>query len=205
MISPHSRAVTELARTGRMQSDGDVLPALSLKDITVAGISWTDAVLSSTKTDIVLREQLLRSSSFMALIPSGVAALPSPKILAVTFMAAACIASLSLPTSGIRAESIGLSALQTAPVIPLDFATLITPLQKAIVAATVIERSKASRTDEDADAASSSPVPLNTEKITAKAQIAEIIIDINTTSPKYCHAIVNVFLNFVKMYVFVSF
>lgn len=149
-------------------------------EITVAGISWIEAVFSSTKTATVLREQRLRSSSFIALIPSGVAALPRPSIFAVTFIAAACIASLFLPISGISTPSTGLTALHTAPVIPHARATLITPLQKAIVAATVIDRSKASSTAPEAAAASSSSVPRKTEQITAEAQISAIKIVIYT-------------------------
>ena len=77
-------------------SPGAFDPAETRRAMTVAGTSWTDAVLSATSIACpslaVPGRGLSASSSCMARIPKGVAAFPSPSTLAAKFMTMAPIA-----------------------------------------------------------------------------------------------------------------
>lgn len=79
---------------GKIMFEELVLPALSLKPITVVGKSWIETELT---TSSIVAEKValpeLSSKHCIAFIPLGVAALPSPKILEAMFIAICLLAS----------------------------------------------------------------------------------------------------------------
>ena len=79
-----------------MISVGLADPAALRSAITVAGISWTEDVLITRNIHMASEATVLsrfrRCSSFIALIPKGVAAFPRPSILAIMFIVMAPIA-----------------------------------------------------------------------------------------------------------------
>ena len=66
-------------------------------------------------------------NSRIALIPSGVAALPKPKRFALKFIDIQRNASLSSPTSGNNLLSSGAQSFDSFSITPLSFAILINP------------------------------------------------------------------------------
>ena len=72
------------------------------------------------------------SSSRMALIPMGVAALPRPRVLAAMFMIMALMAGCSAGTSGKRRTITGLRARAMARIIPPASTTRISPSHRAM-------------------------------------------------------------------------
>ena len=146
-----------------MQSEGAALPAFDRSRMMFIGISCIEDVFSSTNTASVLREQPARVRRFMASMPKGMAAFPSPSRLDATFSEAALIPGLSRPASGIRKHSSGLTDRQMRSTRPALSATRISPLQNIIPAATVSHSSSASAADDAAASAMLSALPANTE------------------------------------------
>ncbi len=75
-------------KVGKMMSAGFALPALALKPITVVGKSWMEVAFITTS--IIMAKfafPLLSSRACIALIPMGVAALPTPSMFAETLSA----------------------------------------------------------------------------------------------------------------------
>ena len=140
-----------------------MLPADVLSMMMFIGISCMDAVFSSTKTASVLREQPEPVSRFIAEMPKGRAAFPSPSRFEVTFSAAARIAGLSRGTSGISRPRTGRTPRHTLSTSPALSATRISPLQNIIAAATVIHSETASPAERAAASAMTSVSPKKTE------------------------------------------
>ncbi len=86
-------------------------PAAARSAITVAGTSWTEAVLSAQSMACaslaVPGRGFSVSSSCMARMPNGVAAFPRPSTLAETFMTMAPMAGWPSGTSGKSRRSTG--------------------------------------------------------------------------------------------------
>jgi len=82
-ITPITVAITLAIQIGTIISPGFAEPCAARSAMIVVGISWIDAVLITTNIIIsfdAVREWLLSlSSSPIAFMPSGVAALPMPR------------------------------------------------------------------------------------------------------------------------------
>ena len=116
---------------------GRVEPADARSAIAVAGINCTDAVLIARKVHIALEATpgrgLSCSKSRIARKPSGVAALPSPSMLAAMFMSIEPIAGCSGGTSGKRRRMIGCKARAIRWTSPARSANRITPSHSAMI------------------------------------------------------------------------
>ena len=120
-----------------MISIGFVQPCFCRRVQSSVGISCREAVFITTNIAIELVavdfELLFFCSFFMASIPKGVAALPSPSKFAVIFMHIAFAEGLSAGQSGKINFIIGENKFDKYSVI-LDFSAIfIIPVQKAII------------------------------------------------------------------------
>ena len=91
-----------------------------------------------TTSMIILRVAVLSAfcsffSSFIAFIPSGVEALPSPRRLEIKFITIYCIAAPFLSISGKRSPSGFANTQDSFFTAPERSATFITPFQRQIV------------------------------------------------------------------------
>ena len=121
-------------------------------------------------------------SSFMASIPSGVAAFPSPKILAVIFSVIAENAAevLFMPLK-IRQRT-GESREEILSVSPDFFAIFIIPPQKAMIPRSDKKSDTASSQEETIDDDKSETLPANTAHSNERAEKITIMNLIKTTA-----------------------
>jgi hypothetical protein len=102
--------------------------------ITVAGMSCTEPVLMAQKSACasvaVPGWGLSRSSSSIALMPNGVAALPSPRRFAETFITMAPMAGWSGGMEGNSLRSTGRATRASIRTSPASSATRISPSQR---------------------------------------------------------------------------
>ena len=103
---------------------------------------------------------LILSSSSMALMPMGVAALARPKALAAKFRIIADIAGWSAGTSGKRRTMAGRMARATSRISPPASAILTSPSQNAITPISPMESSAAPRAPSKDAAVVSAILPL---------------------------------------------
>ena len=112
--------------------------------MTLVGKSPTlDVLIARKSTMALVATPLCRfrvSSSTMALMPKGVAAFPSPSMLAPMFMIMALIAGWSAGTSGKSRTMIGRSDRANARSTPASWATCIRPKNSAMVPTSPIAR-----------------------------------------------------------------
>ena len=130
--------LTVVARiTGPMISVGLAEPEAARMAITAAGINWTLLVLITRKVHMasvaVPFFSLRRFSSSMAFSPRGVAALPSPSILAEMFMIMAPMAGCSGGTSGKSRIITGFRERASVETSPDCSAIFIRPSQRAMM------------------------------------------------------------------------
>ena len=110
-------------------------------------------------------------SSFIAVMPSGVAAFPSPSRFAVMFMEIACIAFDSLGIDGNRRRVSGESALARSLVKPERSAIFINPLHRQMLPSRVSINSTACWHSFSAALETSSIVRLNIAKMVERITI----------------------------------
>lgn len=168
MVRPHIDA----AQTYGIIAVGCVLPQDSRIEIIMVGINCIEVVFNITNITISLSAVKLFSDSdfsfsisFIALIPSGVAALPSPSKFAVTL---AEIAPNALPfrsRSGNSFESSGESSFAIVVLSPLLSAISVIPLHRQTVPVMVIINSTASDAEFNTEFVRLSVFPVITEQI----------------------------------------
>ena len=127
-----------VARTeGRKIPPGSSDPSAERIAITPSGSTAPPDVLIARKSTIELVAtpgwEFRLFSSFMALRPKGVAALPRPRILAEMFMIIALIAGCSAGISGKSRRISGASARAIERISPASCSTRIRPSQSAIM------------------------------------------------------------------------
>ena len=147
-------------------SNGEVEPYFWRKMAVIVGISWMDAVFITVKI-IMLRVAtpgflFFLLISFIAEMPSGVAALPRPRIFAVMFMQIARIAGPSSGRSLKKRLSMGLNSFASKYVRPPWSAIFNKPVHRAIMPSIEMIRLVASVAPDmmDADKASIFPVQI---------------------------------------------
>ena len=122
-----------------MMAVGWTEPAAARMATALAGMSWTELVLSARKVHIALvavpGRGLSFSKSCMARSPSGVAALARPSMLADMFMIMDPIAGCSAGTSGKRRVMSGRRARAKACMSPDLSARRMMPSQRAMTPA----------------------------------------------------------------------
>ncbi len=150
--------ISEVKITGSMISIGFSLPYLALIAAIVVGTICIDAVLNIVRSAIFfVAVSFLHSSffsSFIASIPSGVAAFPSPNILAVMLRVIAEKAEEVLFIPLKISPRMGESNDDILSVSPDFFAIFIIPPQNAIIP----------RRDKKSDTASSQEVTIDDDK-----------------------------------------
>ena len=135
IVQPAITDKNDTNNIGTVQSQGVIDPCAIRRAATVMGISCIEDVFKTTSMAIFRRlfSQLLRC--FMAFIPSGVAALPSPKRFAVIFMQIVSKALLCVDNDG-NNRLIGFLRNNAILFVNPDFsATCITPPHNAIAPA----------------------------------------------------------------------
>jgi hypothetical protein len=124
-------------------------PAAARSPMTPEGRTASPAVLMARNNTIafvaVPFSPLSLSSSSIALMPKGVAALPRPSMLLAMFMIIALIAGCSGGTVGNRRRMTGATARATSRSRPPSSATFISPRKNAITPISLREMSTALR------------------------------------------------------------
>jgi hypothetical protein len=135
--------------------------------------------------------------SFTALMPSGVAAFPSPRRFADTFADMASMSSFLLAEAGNKAASTGCISRASPEASPHRFMTSRTPVQRHIIPASDIASVIAADAPSSAAAETSPIFPLIRPKTKARraraAQIFDIAIGYSVPF-SYILVLLNVFL-----------
>ena len=120
-------------------------PSAERREAMVVGMSWIEAVLSTTKRHSSSEAGPPRPAMARAArIPAGVAALPKPRRFALTFSETAAISSRSIPAFGKSRFSRGPKALARAAEIPQRSISSITPLHRQTPPESAIQKRSAS-------------------------------------------------------------
>ena len=170
IIMVATRVIADTTHTAGRISIGLAEPFLRRSAATVVGISWREAVFITTnKTMLSFADDVVfvlclgcctcfrscsSSNSFIAAIPKGVEALPSPSRFAVRFRTMYCMALLLGLSPLKRRLRRGVSAVASNAVIPAFWAMRITPDHRQIapaspsarVTALLLSRNAASET-----------------------------------------------------------
>ncbi len=178
--------MTDVNITGRMISIGFSLSYLARIAAMVVGTICIDAVLNIVNSAMFFEaESFLPSSflsSFIASIPSGVAAFPRPKIFAVILSVIAEKAAEVLFNPLKMSPSRGERKDEILSVSPDFFATFIIPPQNAIIPRSDKNSDTASSQEETIDEERSDTFPVNTAQSKDKAEKITIRYLIKTTA-----------------------
>lgn len=142
---------------------------------TVVGMSWIEAVFISTKVtmlSVAVSERLRRFISRMAAIPSGVAALPSPKRFALRFSEIRLNACESGGISGYSRLRNGAKSRESFSISPLSFAIRMKPDHITIMPLMEIKSCTASPAESSRPSLIWGSAPLTAEYKNAAAIIA---------------------------------
>ena len=131
--NPAATEQNDVTHTAGRMSSGAELPSPARIPATVAGISCTEAVFSTTKrhssSEASARPSAIRTAARM---PMGVAALPSPSKLADTLALRAARVSRSCQAFGKSRERMGESSRDSFSEAPLYSISRETPHQRHI-------------------------------------------------------------------------
>lgn len=145
------------------------------KAATVVGMSWIEAVFISTKVtmlSVAVPERLRRFISRMAAIPSGVAALPSPKRFALRFSEIRLNTCESGGISGYSRLRNGEKSRESFSISPLSFAIRMKPDHITIMPLIEIKSCTASPAESSRPSLIWGSAPLTAEYKNAAAIIA---------------------------------
>lgn len=135
-MHPTVNATTVVTRVAGMVSEGESEPNCARSVMTVEGMSWIDAVFTTTNIHIAFDATygfgFILSSRSIAKSPKGVAAFPMPRMLADIFMLIFERASLSFFIDGKRTFVSGERSRHIISDAPHRAVISITPDQKHI-------------------------------------------------------------------------
>ncbi len=168
-VTPTMSAVIEDIQIAGTISNGEVEPYCCRRMDIIVGTSCIEAVFITVKI-IMLRVAIpgvlfFLLISFIAEMPSGVAALPSPSIFAVIFIQIARMAGLSSGRSLNRRLRMGLKSLARRYVRPPLSAIFKRPVQRLIMPSMEIIRLTASVAPDIIDDDKASIFPVHTAQI----------------------------------------